>query len=119
MAGPLGGTIARSLGATARGAMAIGFTGLASGGGSYAGQTVANAIDPCHQTDPLSAAFWGVAGGALGKAMPTNTLNSIAQANNFGPATVGGLFGSTNSAWFWGATFSSSALGAASSWGGP
>ena len=118
LAGPFGGTIAKAIGVTARGAMAIGLTGVISGGGNYAGQVISNAIDPRHQANPLTAALWGVAGGALGKAMPTNTLNSIAQANHFGPTTVQGLFGSTNSAWFWGSTLSSAVLGATSNWGG-
>ena len=68
--------------------------------------------DPAHQSDPLNAALWTAAGGAIAKAFPTNTLNSLAQAKYFGPTTLGGLFSSTNSAWFWGATFTSSALGA-------
>ena len=86
-------------------------SGVVSGGGGYAGQVVANSIDPAHQSDPLNAALWAAGGGALAKAMPTNTLNSLAQAKHFGAKTLGGLFGSTNSGWYWGSTLTSSALG--------
>jgi len=119
LAGPIGGSVAKALGQTAGGWLGIWVSAVFSGAGSYAGQVYANLIDPCHAADPMNAAFWGAIGGAVAKALPTNTLNTVAQANFFGPTTAGGLFGSSNSAWFWGASATSAGLGGASNWGGP
>jgi RHS repeat-associated protein len=112
LAGPVGGTVAKALTGRATGLLARLGVAAFSGGGAYAGQVAANAIDPCHTADPLVAAAFGAGGGFLGALFPTNTLNTIAQANYFAPKTIEGLFNSTNSAYYIGSLFTSGFAGA-------
>ena len=121
LAGPAGGTIAADwLGAdSSAGLASIATSGILSAGASSVGQEVSNVIDPCHSGSLTAAAAFGLLGGGVSKALPTQTLNTISQARSFGPTTVSGLFGSANSAWFWGSSAASSAIGAAGNWEGP
>jgi len=112
LAGPLGGTLALELGlGTSSGAAAIGATGLLSGVASAVGQELSNLIDPCHQGSVASAALFGGLGGGLGKALPTNTLNTLSQASYFGGNSLNALFGSSNAWWNTGATALSNVVG--------
>lgn len=89
-------------------------SGVFSAVGSSAGQAAANAIDPCHASNPLNAALWGGLGGGLAKGVfPTKNLNTWSQAATFGPKTFGSLFGSSNAWLNNGSFFTSSGVGAA------
>jgi RHS repeat-associated protein len=115
VAGPLGGTIARGLGAASNGLLASAATAGLSGGAAALGQAAANAIDPCHATNPLDAALWGgIGGGASKYFFPTRNLNTWAQAQHFGPSTFSGLFGSNNAWLNLGSFGTASGVGAAS-----
>ena len=114
LAGPFAGSIALRLGAMSNGLLSAALTGVLSGAGSYTGQVLSNSIDPCHAADPVIAAIMGASGGLLAGLMPTNTMNTVRQAIHFSPRRIMGLFRSRNSAWFWGATASSAAIGSSS-----
>jgi hypothetical protein len=83
------------------------------------GQGAANAIDPCNASNPLNAALYGGLEGGLAKGLfPTRNLNTWSQAQHFGPATFGGLFGTSN-AWLNNGSFAtSSGVGGAANFPG-
>ncbi|NJL29178.1 MAG: RHS repeat-associated core domain-containing protein, partial [Thermoanaerobaculia bacterium] len=100
VAGPLGGTFAKALGRASSGLLASLFAGVGSAAGGVLGQAAANLIDPCHQGSLLKAGLWAGIGGGMGKLFfKTKNLNTIAQATNFAPRTIGGLFRTQNAWW--------------------
>jgi len=113
IAGPLGGSVARALGAASNKAVGAAFAGIYSGIGAGVGQAMANAIDPCNAIDLGTAALYGGLGGGAAKFIPTNNLNTMGQAANFGANSLGGLFRTPNSFMNHGASATSAGLGAA------
>ena len=117
LAGPIGGTAARALGLSSTSFLAGVTAGALSGAGGALGQLTANVADPCHKGNVLNAAFWSALGGGLVKGLiPTRNLNSLSQAWNFAPSTIGGLFGTPNAWLNLGSFATSGGLGAASNW---
>jgi hypothetical protein len=107
------------LGTASNGLAASVASGALSAGGAALGQSAANAIDPCNATNPLNAALYGGLGGGLAKGLfPTRNLNTWAQAQAFGPKTVGGLFGSSNALLNNGSFATSSGVGGAANFPG-
>ena len=114
VAGPLGGSIAKGLGAASNRLVASVAAGVLSGGGAALGQMASNLIDPCNSSSPLYAALYGGIGGGLAKGLfPTKNLNTWNQAKYFAPKTFSGLFGSFNAGLNLGSFAASSLLGGA------
>ncbi|MDA8178745.1 MAG: PASTA domain-containing protein [Deltaproteobacteria bacterium] len=99
LGGPLGGTVAKSLGFVSNGFVAsLAAAGVSAVGGSL-GQIASNGIDPCNASSVGNAASWGALGGGAAKYFfPTRNLNTLKQAAKFGASKVSGLFRSSN-AW--------------------
>jgi hypothetical protein len=115
VAGPLGGTLAKALGAASNGVLSAALSAVLSGAAGAAAQEASNLIDPCNAISPWDAALWSALGGGLSKKFfPTKNLNTWSQAANFGPATLSGLFSSTNAWLNIGSLATSAGLGAAS-----
>ena len=92
LGGPLGGTIARAIGARATSGLATTGSAAFSAAGGYVGQVAANCIDPENASSPLNAALWaGVGGGLAGRFISTPGLTTIRQAQYFGPTTFAGV----------------------------
>jgi hypothetical protein len=71
--------------------------GLLTGAGASAGgQAVANIIDPCNASSPLTAALFGSLGGGASVGFPGKGVTTLRQAQHFAPGW-GGLGRTTNS----------------------
>ena len=113
LAGPVGGTLAGDLlDASASGLTARLFGAGISAAGSAIGQADANAIDPCHKGNIGVAAAFGGLGQFGASFVPVRGMYTELQASYFGPSTLGGLLGSSNSALLLSSYGASSLVGA-------
>ena len=92
IAGPLGGSIAKMIGNSSAGKIAVGARAIISGAGAALGQTVANGADPCNKSSIVNAALLGgLGGGAVSKFFPTKGMYTLKQFSHFQPRSLMGL----------------------------
>ena len=115
LAGPLAGTVAKGLGASATGILAKGLTGIFSGLGGAGGQSVQDLLaGRCDPSRIAAAGVFGFGGGLLSRFFPVKGIDTLRQANYFAPKSFSGFFKTGNARALLGAFFTSSAVGAAS-----